>query len=60
MTRDGRHQGEPPENGLIDELTRLVDVVWSIDPEANDPVWAELDARRAGSRAGKKHAKRVP
>jgi len=56
-TSDHRIPGK--EGGLIDELTRLVDVMWSIDPEANDPVWAEIDARRARSRADKKHAKRV-
>lgn len=47
------------EGGLIDELIRLVDIMWSIDPEANDPVWAEIDAQSARSRAAEEQAKRV-
>ncbi|WP_152607129.1 hypothetical protein [Clavibacter michiganensis] len=47
------------DGGLVDELTRLVDVTWSTDEEADAAVWAALDAQRARWRDETKRAKRV-
>jgi hypothetical protein len=47
------------EGGLVDELTRVVDVTWSTDTDADTAVWAEIDAKRARWRDEKKRAKRV-
>jgi hypothetical protein len=47
------------EGGFVDELTRMVDVTWSIDQEADAAVWAEIDAKRARWRNEEKRAKRA-
>jgi hypothetical protein len=53
------HRIPGQEGGLVDELTRLVDVTWSTDEEADAAVWAEVDAQRARWPDEKKRAKRV-
>jgi hypothetical protein len=47
------------EGGFVDELTRLVNVTWSTDEEADAAVWAEIDAEQARWRDERKRAKRV-
>jgi hypothetical protein len=47
------------EGGLVDELTRVVDVMWSTDAEADAAVWAEIDTQRARWRDEKKGNKRA-
>jgi hypothetical protein len=48
FTDDGLYDDRVPgsEGGLIDELTRGVDVVWSTDDEADRPLWDAHDADR--------------
>jgi hypothetical protein len=53
------HRIPGQEGGLVDELTRLVDVTWLTDEEADAAVWAEVDAQRARWRDEKKRANRV-
>jgi hypothetical protein len=47
------------EGGLVDELTRMVDVTWSTNEEADATVWAGIDAQRARWRGEEKQDKRV-
>jgi hypothetical protein len=48
------------ENGIVDDLTRAVDVTWSTDEEAHAAVWADIDAERARWRDEEKRAEPAP